>query len=143
MLRAIRVSGDLLEPVASQSRSAPTRTLLIGYDNGHYFDDFFKAAIEAISFQERWSQIREARSEKHVSRLRDTNSAAILSRRRAFQTRGLFTSARRKLTGTSAITGYRTTRVSAIQALSYNDGPVDVEAFGVPFHCQPGESPSA
>jgi len=113
------------------------------YDNGHYFDDSFEAAIEAIFFQERWSQIREARSEKLVSRLRDTNSAPIFSRRRAFQTQGLFTSARRKLTGISAITEYRTTRVSATETRSYNGGPVDVEAFGVLFHFQPGESPSA
>jgi hypothetical protein len=55
------------------------------YDNGRYFDDFSEAAIEAIFLQERWSQIREARSEKLVSRLRDTNSAPA-----PFQMQGLF-----------------------------------------------------
>jgi len=113
------------------------------YDNGRYLDDSFEAAIEAIFFQERWSQIREARSEKLVSRLRDTNSAPAPFQTQSFSDAGLFTSARRKLTGTSAITGYRTTRVSAIETRGYNDGPVDVEAFGVPFHFQPEESSSA
>ena len=84
------------------------------------------------------SQIQEARSEKLVSRLRDTNPAPA-----PFQTQGLFTSAKRKLMGIPAITWYRSTRVSVIQARSYNVGPVDVEAFGVPFYFQPGESPSA
>ncbi|WP_157671404.1 hypothetical protein [Candidatus Aquiluna sp. UB-MaderosW2red] len=28
------------------------------YDNGRYFDDFFKTAIEAANSEDRWSQIR-------------------------------------------------------------------------------------
>ena len=44
------------------------------YDNGRTFDDSFGVVIEAINFQERWSRIREARSENLVSRLRDNNS---------------------------------------------------------------------
>jgi len=117
------------------------------YDNGHYFGDSFETAIEAINFQELWSQIREARSKKpdpgswcHAC---VTPTSRIFSRRMVLRRRGFSSLPGDNYKVTSAITGYRTTRVSAIETRSYSGSPVDVEAFGVLFRFQPEESLSA
>ena len=57
-------------------------------DNGRSFHDSFEAAIEAINFQELWSQIREARSKKPDPRSTCHACVTPIQPRSFFQTHG-------------------------------------------------------